>query len=85
MRTRIVRIGNSQGIRIPKALLVESGLEGEVEIRVRHGSLVVTSAHRPRRGWDDAFAAMAQHGDDRVLDAEHLSAPCFDDEEWEWR
>jgi antitoxin MazE len=32
MKTRIVAIGNSQGIRIPKPLLEQTGLFGEVEI-----------------------------------------------------
>ena len=35
MKTRIVRIGNSQGIRIPKALLEQAGLQGEVESRLQ--------------------------------------------------
>ena len=42
MRTRIVKIGNSQGIRIPKALLEESGLKGEVDMSVRDGVLLIT-------------------------------------------
>jgi len=50
VKTRIVRIGNSQGIRIPKLLLAESGLEGEVEIEVRGGELVVRAAGAPRAG-----------------------------------
>lgn len=50
MKTRIVRIGNSQGIRIPKLLLAETGLEGEVEIEARGGELVVRAAGAPRTG-----------------------------------
>jgi len=44
MKAHIVRIGNSQGIRIPKLLLTETGLEGEVEIEVRGTHLVIRAA-----------------------------------------
>jgi antitoxin (DNA-binding transcriptional repressor) of toxin-antitoxin stability system len=44
MKTRIVAIGNSQGIRIPKPLLAETGLAGEVEIEVRGSELVIRAA-----------------------------------------
>jgi antitoxin MazE len=84
MRTRIVRIGNSQGIRIPKVLLEESGLSGEVDISVHDGTLVITTAGAPRQGWDDAFRQMALHGDDALLDAEVEIAQSFDAESWEW-
>jgi len=48
MKTCIVPIGNSQGIRIPKLLLAQTGLEGEVEIEVRGGELVIRAAGAPR-------------------------------------
>ena len=49
MRTRIVKIGNSRGIRIPKALLDQTGLQGEVEIKAQGGSLVVVAVRPPPR------------------------------------
>ena len=84
MRTRIVRIGNSRGIRIPKALLEESGLNDEVDLTVQDGTLVIAPVDQPRRGWDEAFAAMALAGDDHQLDAT-LTTTDFDEESWEWR
>lgn len=84
MRTRIVKIGNSQGIRIPKALLNESGLHGEVEINLRRGSLVISAAEPARSGWDDAFRQMAECGDDRLLDGDVTTAESFDARDWEW-
>ena len=83
MKTRIVRIGNSWGIRIPKLLLEQSGLRDEVEISVRDGSLVVRSAAKPRAGWAAAFADMAQRGDDALLDDPVPTR--WDEDEWEWR
>ena len=60
MRTRIVPIGNSQGIRIPKVLLEQVGLEGEVELSVDGDSLIIRPATSPRAGWAMAFQEMAQ-------------------------
>jgi antitoxin MazE len=84
MRTRIVRIGNSRGIRIPKLLLEQTGLSGEVEVRVQDNSLVIKPAAGPRAGWARAFQEMARRGDDALL---HDGAPRstrWDEEEWEW-
>ncbi|MDZ7801828.1 MAG: AbrB/MazE/SpoVT family DNA-binding domain-containing protein [Trueperaceae bacterium] len=81
MRTRIVRIGNSQGIRIPKPLLEQAGLSGEVELVQEGDALMIRPAHA-RQGWDEAFQAMAERGDDQLLDAPDGTR--FDDEEWMW-
>jgi antitoxin MazE len=83
MKSRIVRIGNSQGIRIPKPVLEQAGLSDEVEIDVRGNTLVIRPARRPREGWDAAFRDMAARGDDALLDRD-LSSSKWDEEEWEW-
>ena len=83
MKTRIVRIGNSQGIRIPKPLLEQSGLGEEVELEVRRDEIVIRAASRPRAGWDEAFQAMAARGDDALLDPDAQSTE-WDNEEWSW-
>jgi antitoxin MazE len=74
MKTRIVRIGNSRGVRIPKPLLEQTGLRGEVEITAEDGSLVIRSARRPREGWAAAFEEMARRGDDALLDGVRRAA-----------
>jgi antitoxin MazE len=84
MKTRIVRIGNSKGVRIPKQLLEQTGLDGEVEIQARQSSLVIRPDRKPRDGWSKAFRQMAQMGDDQLLDdLPYLSS--FDKDEWEWQ
>jgi len=86
MKTRIVRIGNSRGIRIPKPLLETAGLgEEEVEIRAVKDSLVIRSARKPRAGWEEAFREMARKGDDALLDENAPPLSSWDEEEWEWR
>lgn len=83
VKTRIVQIGNSRGIRIPKTLLDQAQLPDEVELHVRPGRLVVRAAGRPRAGWAEAARAMHARGADRLLD--EPSPTRFDDEEWHWR
>ncbi|MFE1744498.1 AbrB/MazE/SpoVT family DNA-binding domain-containing protein [Coleofasciculus sp. H7-2] len=68
IKTRIVKIGNSQGIRIPKPLLEQSGIHTEVEIEVQGASLIIRPAARSRVGWDEAFAKMSERHDDILLD-----------------
>lgn len=82
IRTRIVKIGNSQGIRIPKILLEQSGIESEVEIEVQGDFLKIRSAPVIRQGWDAAFAQMAKHRDDELLDQGCTTD--WDQEEWVW-
>jgi antitoxin MazE len=85
MKTRIVRIGNSQGIRIPKLLLEQAGLPEEVELEVEDGTIVIRSARIPRDGWAKSFQAMAEAGDDKLLDADAIAtSSTWDDDEWEW-
>ncbi len=82
IKTRIVKIGNSRGIRIPKPVLDQVGLRTEVEIVVQRDQLTIRSASRPRDGWDKQFRAMAQHGDDRLLN--DPTPTQWDTHEWQW-
>ena len=84
MKTRIIKIGNSQGIRIPKVLLEQSGLSAEVELEVQDAQIVIRSAKRPRQGWEEAFCTMAKHQDDRLLDPELTGQTRWDKDEWQW-
>ena len=59
MKANIVRIGNSQGIRIPKPLLEAAGLQNEVDLTTRPGVLMIRPARRVREGWADSFQEMA--------------------------
>jgi antitoxin MazE len=85
MKTKIVRIGNSRGIRIPKLLIEQTGLSGEVEIRAKHDSLVITPARAVRAGWARAFSEMAKRGDDALLDRGMPIETAADEGNWEWR
>jgi antitoxin MazE len=80
---RIVRIGNSRGIRVPKALLEQAQLPDEVELHAEPGRLIVQPVHRTRAGWAEAAAQMHERGDDWPLDVP--AGNRFDSEEWEWQ
>lgn len=81
-RTRIVRIGNSRGIRVPKLLLDQAALPDEVELRAEPGRIVVSAAARPRSGWAARARAMHRRDDDALLD--DATATNFDLVDWRW-
>ncbi|MBI3049778.1 MAG: AbrB/MazE/SpoVT family DNA-binding domain-containing protein [Acidobacteria bacterium] len=81
-RTRLVRIGNSRGIRVPRALLEQADLPEEVELQAQPGRLIVRAARRPREGWADAARRMRERNEDRLLDP--VTPTRFDENEWRW-
>jgi len=82
MKAAIVRIGNSQGVRIPKALLEEAGLSGEVELRLEGRRIVIEPPRHARAGWEEAAAQLAAEGGDELLMGDFANE--WDDEEWVW-
>ena len=84
MRASIVRIGNSQGIRIPKVVLEQTRLHGEVDLEVKDEKIIISHVKKPRQDWDRQFKLMAERGDDKLIDSEVVSLTSFDEEEWEW-
>jgi antitoxin MazE len=84
VKTRIVKIGNSRGIRIPKIILDQAKLGDEIEMEVQGDKLVIHSLRNPRQDWDKQFVEMARLGDDKLLDSEAASLSRWDKDEWEW-
>jgi len=82
MKTRLVRIGNSRGVRLPKTIIAQAGLTEEVELRVRDGAVVIARATSRRSGWAAAANEMRQRNEDRLLDTPTPTR--FDEKEWEW-
>ena len=83
MKARLVRIGNSRGIRLPKTILAEAQLEEEVELKAEPGCIVIRSARRPRAGWAEAARQMRERKEDGLR--EPPTSTRFDRDEWEWR
>lgn len=85
LKTHLVKIGNSHGIRIPKAVLQQIHLIDEVEMEVKRDCLVIKPAENPRAHWPEVFklAGVAQNNPE---DSTWLSAVLTDDtEEWTWK
>jgi antitoxin MazE len=82
LKTRLVRIGNSRGVRLPKTIILQAGLTDEVELGVRDGAVIIARVTSARSGWSEAARQMRQLGDDRLLDP-HVPTR-FDEKEWEW-
>lgn len=85
MRLKIVRIGNSRGVRLPAAVLQQAGLEDEADLQVVDGAVVLRRPRRAREGWDAAFAAYVAEGAEEDLLGPASSTPEWDAEEWTWR
>ena len=83
IRTKLIKIGNSQGLRIPKIILEQLNLSEEVELEVQENQLVIRPLTIPRFHWEEQFQAMAAPGDDQMLD-EIPTLTTWDEEEWEW-
>ena len=79
VRAKLIKIGNSRGVRLAKPLLEVAGLADEVEIEAAPGVLTIRPSAHPRAGWAEAASSFEPEG---LLD--EMSATRFDDEEWTW-
>lgn len=81
MKAQIIRIGNSQGVRIPKTLLEDGKLSGEVELELHEDGILIRSLQKPRANWDAAFRTVADTDDDQ----QPSEIPTeFEKKEWQW-
>ncbi|WOD14052.1 AbrB/MazE/SpoVT family DNA-binding domain-containing protein [Paraburkholderia kirstenboschensis] len=82
MKTTIRRMGNSQGVLIPKPVLAQLGLDNEVEMEVENDAIVLRRPRqKAREGWAEASKALAESGDDALVMGEFDNA---DDAELAW-
>ena len=84
MRARLIKIGNSQGLRIPKPILEQTGITGDVEIELEKNKIIIRPVQKVREGWDKAFKKMAENGDDEIVINDNDISHSWDDEEWRW-
>lgn len=83
MKTELVRIGNSRGIRIPKPIIEQCGLGDTVELRVQDDSLIISSQRKPRQGWEESLRRATRLTEDELL-LDSVLDDAFDREEWTW-
>ncbi len=84
MRARVIKIGNSQGLRIPKPILEQTGILDDVEIDVEKNMIIIRPVRNPREGWDEAFKMMRERGDDEPIINDKNLTHSWDEEEWQW-
>lgn len=82
MKAQIIQIGNSQGIRIPKMMLEETGLSGEVDLQLTPEGILIRNLNKPRGDWDAIFKKFAEADDD--LQVQDGSGAEFERKEWQW-
>ncbi len=66
MHTTLIKIGNSQGVRLPKAVIEQAGLEQELDLQVVDGAVVIRAAGSVRSGWMEAAAKCHAAGEDAM-------------------
>ncbi len=84
MRAKIIKIGNSQGIRIPKLFLEQFRFGEEVELEAQDEQIIIRAVASPRQGWAKAYETMAKFGDDQLLDGNATNQTEWDHKEWQW-
>jgi antitoxin MazE len=82
IRSKVVKIGNLRGIRIPRMVLEQAGLTDEMEMTVEGNKLIIQASRYPRQDWEERFAEMAKYGDDQLLD--NVPPTKWNEEEWTW-
>ena len=83
--TSLIRIGNSQGVRIPKAIIEQAKLENkELAFRVVEGGLLIKPTKKTRQGWKQEFDKVLKHKEGDQIDNEWLEAPLVEEEDWEF-
>jgi len=81
MNVKLVNIGNSKGICLPKSILTKCNFEEEINLELRGGKVVLSAVKKVRAGWSEAFKLMHQKGDDALAIPDNI---VLSNEEWVW-
>lgn len=82
IKTKVIKIGNSQGIRIPKVLMEQCGFDSDVTLESNAEGLLIRPVSKARQGWAEALKEMAENGDDKLLLGDFDNE--WDEAEWVW-
>lgn len=72
MRIKLTKIGNSSGVRIPKAILTDCGFGNEADLEVRHKMIILSPIKEPRAGWSNEMGGELEQ------------KPLMRGGEWQW-
>ena len=82
MKINIITIGNSKGIRIPKAILKQCHLDKEAELETEEDKIIIKKKKKkPRKGWKEAFSSMRKREEDTLFIDDSIDREMKD---WEW-
>ncbi len=81
MLSKVIKVGNSKGIRIPSVFLKKCNIEDQVDIEVKGNTIIIKPFQNPRVGWDEAMKIMHNNGDDNLIMDSNIDAEMDD---WEW-
>ena len=84
IKVKVIRIGNSKGIRLPKSLIEQYDMKDEVLLEPKKDSVVIRPIENRRAGWEKVFEKMRLKGDDVLLDEGTEPVSEWDEEEWQW-
>jgi len=82
MHSELIQIGNSKGVRLPKALLKQVGIKNKINVIIKNGAIIILPDKQPRKGWGEKFEKMHKAGEDQLI--EFSGSNQFDEQEWEW-
>lgn len=77
METKLIRIGNSKGVRIPNQLLLGFDENTEFDIKKEGDRLILSPSKKSREHWVDQMKKELPETEEFILNE-------FDENEWEW-
>jgi len=82
MLVSLVQVGNSKGIRLPKAILDQCHIEDKMDMEVADDSIILKPVkNKPREKWAEKFGKMKEAGEDKLLIDDGLD---LSEKDWEW-
>ncbi|NJL69611.1 MAG: AbrB/MazE/SpoVT family DNA-binding domain-containing protein [Microcoleus sp. SM1_3_4] len=83
IQTQIIKVDRSRGIRLPKSWLEQIGISEAVAIEIQGDRIVIRAALKPRAGWEEAFAKMAE--EHMMFWLDEISPTEWEESEWQWK
>ena len=80
MEAKVIKIGNSRGLRLSKQLIDQYHITDQVDLILEKDYIIIKPISKPREGWNEAFKAMHRHDEDKLLINDVLEDEHF--EEW---
>ncbi len=78
MEASVIRIGNSKGLRLSKAVLDQYNIKDKVELILEKGYIIIKPVSVPRKNWDRSFKKMRERNEDQLLMNDVFDEESFD-------